>query len=114
ELRPHWSYLLDSLKELGPALFDERQSKALRILRDDGATYNIYSDSSTPSHTWNMDLVPYVIGSEEWGRIEAGLLERAELFNLLLRDLYGNRELIRSGVIPPDALFCHRGFLRAC
>ncbi|WP_369855247.1 circularly permuted type 2 ATP-grasp protein [Candidatus Thalassolituus haligoni] len=114
ELRPHWSYLLDSLKELGSASFDERQTKALRILRDDGATYNIYSDSSTPSHTWNMDLVPYVIGSDEWGRIEAGLLERAELFNLLLRDLYGNRDLIRSGVIPPDALFCHRGFLRAC
>lgn len=114
ELKPHWTYLLDSINELGPKAFEDRQAKALRILRDDGATYNIYSDPNTPTHTWNLDLVPLVIGSDEWGRIEAGLMERAELFNLLLRDLYGSRDLIRHGVIPPEALFCHRGFLRAC
>lgn len=114
ELKPHWSYLLDSINELGSQAFSDRQAKALRILRDDGATYNIYSDPNSPTHTWNLDLVPMVIGSDEWGRIEAGLLERAELFNLLLRDIYGPRDLIRLGVIPPEALFCHRGFLRAC
>ena len=114
ELRPQWTYLLDSINELGPDAFADRQNKALRILRDDGATYNIYSDPNSASHTWNLDLVPFVIGSDEWGRIEAGLLERAELFNLLLRDIYGSRDLIRLGVIPPETLFAHRGFLRAC
>ena len=42
------------------------------------------------------------------------LLERSELFNLILRDLYGPRNLIRHGVLPPEALFSHGGFLRAC
>lgn len=115
DLKPHWTYLLDSISELGPKAFADRQSKALRILRDDGATYNIYSDpNASGSHTWNLDLVPFVLSSDEWGRIEAGLLERAELFNLLLRDIYGSRDLVRLGVIPPEALFAHRGFLRAC
>ncbi len=92
----------------------EREQKARRILRDDGATYNIYSGDGSPSSSWELDPVPYIIGSEDWARIEAGLLERSELFNLILRDLYGPRTLLRHGLLPPEALFSHGGFLRAC
>ncbi len=114
ELKPHWVNLLESFENMGPETYRDRASKAQRILRDDGATYNIYSDQKGPSHTWGLDLVPSLITSEEWSKIEAGLIERSELFNLLLKDIYGPRDLIRLGVIPPEALFCHRGFLRAC
>ncbi len=114
-VKSHWQYLLESLQTLGKEALTDRQSKALRILRDDGATYNMYSEEhSSPNLTWGLDLVPSLISSEEWGTIEAGLLERAEVLNLLLKDIYGPRELIRTGVIPPEALFCHAGFLRAC
>lgn len=113
-IKPHWQGLLDNLEQLGAATFTERQQKALRILRDDGANYNIYGNADKASQTWALDLVPNVISSDEWAVIEAGLLERAELFNLLLRDIYGPRNLIRQGVIPPEALFAHAGFLRSC
>ncbi len=113
-IKPYWEPVLNSFQALGPQAFADRESKARRILRDDGATYNIYDEQQTPAHNWPLDLVPALISSEEWGRIEAGLLERAELFNLLLKDLYGNRQLIRQGVIPPEALYAHKGFLRAC
>jgi uncharacterized circularly permuted ATP-grasp superfamily protein/uncharacterized alpha-E superfamily protein len=113
-IREHWSYLLNSLKTLGSDALDDRQAKALRILRDDGATYNIYSEQASPSRTWELDLVPSLISSDEWAKIESGILERAELFNLLLKDIYGPRDLVRHGIIPPEALFCHPGFLRAC
>jgi uncharacterized circularly permuted ATP-grasp superfamily protein/uncharacterized alpha-E superfamily protein len=111
---PHWNYLLDSLEKMGPVSFADRQAKALRILRDDGATYNIYEDTASPNRTWGLDLVPSLISSEHWATIESGLVERSELFNLILKDLYGPRDLIRQGVIPPEALFAHQGFLRAC
>lgn len=114
KVREHWRYLLESLKSVGQEALTARQAKALRILRDDGATYNIYNENDAPSRTWGLDLVPALISSEEWGRVEAGLLERSELFDLLLKDIYGPRDLLRTGVIPPEALFCHRGFLRAC
>ena len=111
-LRPHWLGILDSLYGLED--MNDRQQNTQRFLRDDGATYNIYGDLNQQSTTWNLDLVPNVIGSEDWAGVESGLLERSELLNLLLRDIYGERSLIRTGVIPPEALFCHRGFLRAC
>jgi uncharacterized circularly permuted ATP-grasp superfamily protein/uncharacterized alpha-E superfamily protein len=114
EVKPHWSYLLNSLETMGASSFSTRNEKALRILRDDGASYNVYGNNSIASSTWNLDLVPSVISSESWRNIEAGIAERAEVLNYLLRDIYGPRELIRTGVIPPKALFSHRGFLRAC
>ncbi len=113
EVRPSWQYLLDSLAGLGPAELAERQQKVQRILRDDGATYNIY-DTLQRDHTWPLDLVPWVIDSGEWSHIEAGLLERAELYNLVLRDLYGERELITRGILPPEVVVGHKGFLRPC
>ncbi|MFA7555432.1 MAG: circularly permuted type 2 ATP-grasp protein [Spongiibacteraceae bacterium] len=115
-IKQHWKYVLDGFKGLGPEAVAGRQAKAQRILRDDGASYNINSDYSSQSapRTWGLDLVPSLISSEDWAVIEAGLLERAELFNLLLKDIYGPRHLIRQGVIPPEALFSHKGFLRAC
>ena len=98
-IKPQWEYLLNSLRNLGPEVMAERAQKVRRILRDDGATFNIYgSDASASSSSWQLDPVPHIIGSEDWGQIEAGLLERAELFNLLLRDLYGPRTLLSRGV----------------
>ncbi len=113
-IKPEWEYMLGSLRDLGAEVLREREQKARRILRDDGATYNIYSGDGSPSSSWELDPVPYIIGSEDWARIEAGLLERSELFNLILRDLYGPRTLLRHGLLPPEALFSHGGFLRAC
>ncbi len=111
-MKDHWQHLLDGLKTLGVKGIQERHLKAERILRDDGATYN--SGSAKLSKTWQLDPVPVLLGSEEWGFIEEGLLERTELLNLILKDLYGERELIRHGVIPPELVFSHPGFLRAC
>ncbi|NVK42406.1 MAG: circularly permuted type 2 ATP-grasp protein [Oceanospirillaceae bacterium] len=112
-MRSHWQYLLDSLQQLGGETLQERQLKAERILRDDGATYTLASDTLN-SRTWGLDPVPLLLDSEEWSQIETGLSERAELLNLLLADIYGPRELIRCGILPPELIFSHQGFLRPC
>ncbi len=112
-IRPYWRYLLHSLEALGQDTIEQRQKKARRILRDDGATYKIY-DEPDANQSWQLNPVPLLINSDEWNQIETGLIERAELFNLLLQDIYGDRKLIRQGVIPPELLFSHQGFLRPC
>jgi uncharacterized circularly permuted ATP-grasp superfamily protein/uncharacterized alpha-E superfamily protein len=112
-IRPAWQYVFESLGGMGQRELIERQTKASRILRDDGATYNIYNDDRT-DRTWPLDLVPWIIDSSEWLAIEAGLQERAELFNLILSDLYGPREIIARGLLPPEVIFSHKGFLRPC
>jgi uncharacterized circularly permuted ATP-grasp superfamily protein len=112
-IRPHWRYLLHSLQTLGHDAIEDRQRKTRRILRDDGATYKIY-DEPDANQSWQLNPIPLLINSDEWSQIETSLIERAELFNLLLQDIYGERKLVRQGVIPPELLFSHHGFLRPC
>lgn len=112
-VRPAWEYIFGSLGGLGGEELAQRQIKAARILRDDGATYNVYN-SEKNDRAWPLDLVPWIIDSNEWLDIEAGLQERAELFNLILGDIYGDRELVARGILPPELIFGHKGFLRAC
>ncbi len=112
-VREHWQYLLGSLQQLGPDSVAERQKTVRRILRDDGATYNDYSVNET-ARPWTLDPIPLLIDSQEWGTIEAGVRERAELLNLVFRDLYSERTLLKHGVIPPQLIFSHPGFLRPC
>ncbi|GAB3371200.1 circularly permuted type 2 ATP-grasp protein [Spongiibacter taiwanensis] len=113
EIREHWHYPMQVLRSMGPEALLERQRTAKRILRDDGASYSP-GDQLNISHTWNLDLLPLILSSQEWEVIENALRERAELLNLILDDLYGERNLIKHRVIPPAAVYGHPGFLRAC
>ena len=63
---------------------------------------------------WALDPVPVLLASHEWAGVEIGVIQRAELLNLVLTDLYGPRELLRRGLLPAELVFGHAGFLRQC
>jgi len=114
KVRPHWEPLMRALHELGPYEVGRRHMEALKLLRENGVTYNVYGDPDGASRPWQLDPVPLLIAGDEWYGIEAGLLQRAELLNLILADLYGPRELIKKGLLPLELVYNHGGFLRAC
>jgi uncharacterized circularly permuted ATP-grasp superfamily protein/uncharacterized alpha-E superfamily protein len=60
-----------------------------------------------------LDPLPAVLPSEEWSTIERAVIQRTELLNLVLADLYGPRALIRTGVIPAELVYADPGFVRA-
>jgi uncharacterized circularly permuted ATP-grasp superfamily protein/uncharacterized alpha-E superfamily protein len=114
EVRPHWQYFLDALRNLSPADIEERCREAGRLVRDNGVTYNLNGDDRGMSRPWELDLIPLLIRSEEWAGLERGLMQRAELFNLILLDLYGPRDLIRRGLLPPELIDGYRDYLLPC
>jgi len=111
--RPHWEPLLRSMGNLSNEEMLDRQRRAQRILREDGATYNLTSDPLTPS-VWSLDLIPNIIPTDEWLATEQGLAQRSTLFDLILKDIYGPQELLKNGIIPSEIIFSHPGFLRQC
>ena len=111
-VRPHWSYLFGALSQLGGAELDRRQRSIERLLHDDGATY--LAPGEPVPRRWELDPVPLLLSSDEWRTIELGIAQRADLWELVLTDLYGPRDLVHRGLIPPELVFGHPGFLRAC
>lgn len=114
KVRPHWEYMIRALRTLGMEELERRGAEAAKLLRENGVSYNVYGDPAGQTRPWQLDPVPLLVSSEEWGLIESGLQERAELLNLILADIYGPRELIRKGLLPIELIYNHGGFLRAC
>ncbi len=112
--RPHWRNLISSFETLGREELANRWENGRRIIREHGVTYNVYGDPQGMDRPWELDMVPLLIPPDEWRSLEAGLVQRAKLFNLILSDLYGPQRLLRDGLIPPALVFGNPGFLRSC
>src|ERR1019366_3235671 len=61
---------------------------------------------------WPIDPVPLLVPHQEWRYIEAGIIQRAELLNLILQDIYGEHRLVSNGDLPASLLFANPAFLR--
>ena len=113
-LRPHWRYLISAMEALGLPQLSERAEDVRRQLYENGVTYNVYGQALGAARLWPLDPLPMLVTSAEWSRIEQGLIQRAELLNLVLADIYGAGRLMRDGLLPYDLILAHPGFLRPC
>ena len=113
-VRPHWLPLVQGLERLGREGIQERSESALQLLREHGVTYNVHADGESAERRWELDILPQVISAEEWARLEAGLVQRTRLLNLVLVDIYGPQHLLQEGLLPPAMLHANPGFLRCC
>lgn len=111
-LRGHWHHVGSALTALGTDELLRRQRDVHRLLEADGATYRILSNER--AQAWKLDALPLLLSSEEWGTIEDGVIQRAVLLDLVLRDLYGEQKLLQRAVIPPEVVFRHSGFMPPC
>jgi len=110
----NWDKLLDNLSNIGAKQLKDKQVEIDWLLAENGVTYNVYNDPKGLNRPWKLNIVPFIIQKKEWEFIEKGIQQRSEVLNLLLKDIYGKRELIKKGIVPFEVVFSHRGFLRAC
>ena len=114
EPRPHWQVVVEALENLGARELAHCWQQARRMIHENGVTYNVYGDPQGMERPWELDPVPRVIGPAEWAGVEAALAQRARLLNALLADVYGPQRLLADGLLPPELVFAHPGFLRPC
>ena len=113
-INPNWDKLLNNLTQMGTDNLLDKQKEIDWLMEENGVTYNVYNDPKGMHRSWDLNIVPFLIHQKEWETIEKGITQRAELLNLILKDIYGERELIKNGIIPQEVIFAHRGFLRQC
>lgn len=111
-LNEPWAQVAPVLDRLGQRELIRRRDQAARLLADDGVEYQVSAGPSGIEQRWELDPVPVLLSSSQWAEIERGAIQRAELLNLVLTDLYGPRDLLRRGLVAPELVFGHPGFLR--
>ena len=112
--RPHWQPFINAIQNMGSNELERCRQDARLLLRENGVTYNVHGDPNGLHRPWELDPVPLLLNESDWKNIESGLKQRAELFNLILDDLYGPQNLIKQGLLPLELVYNHAGFLRPC
>ena len=65
-----------------------------------------------PSGRWPLSHLPLLIDEADWKQLSAGIAQRAELFELVLRDIYGEGRLVAEGALPAAAIAGSPEYLR--
>jgi uncharacterized circularly permuted ATP-grasp superfamily protein/uncharacterized alpha-E superfamily protein len=112
--RAHWRTLLDSLAHEAPDVMRKRTESVQRQVRENGVTYNVYTDDKGMQRPWDLNVLPMILPHDEWAGIEAAVIQRATLMNRILIDVYGEQKMLEERLLPPALIHGHAGFLRPC
>ena len=104
-IRPAYSALSTWLHEVPPELLERRRREAELLFRRIGITFAVYGEADAQERLIPFDVIPRVLAAAEWARLESGLIQRVKAINLYINDIYGNREILRAGVVPEELVF---------
>lgn len=107
-----WSWLPDGADVPTDEQLAAARAETAAMLADRGVTYGAHA-TADDAESWRLDPSPVVVEESEWTRLDAAVAQRAQVLDLLLADLYGERRLLATGVLPPEVVLAHPGFLRA-
>ena len=93
------------LRDAAPDVLATRRSQAELFFRRIGITFAVYGDDQSTERLIPFDIIPRVLTKPEWTILEAGLRQRVTALNMFLADLYGPRECIKAGIVPPDLIY---------
>ncbi|KQP07754.1 hypothetical protein ASF28_11570 [Methylobacterium sp. Leaf99] len=108
--RAAWTRVLDRLGDLTEVDIAARFVSAVRHIRDTGISYRIYGDKR--DHAWPLGSLPFVVEAADWQDLSAGIVERAELMEAILADIYGPGRLVADGLLPAAVVAGSPEFMR--
>lgn len=131
-VRDGWAGLATGLQTFLADDLRRAQWEVARLLEDDGVTYTpgpasavTFADAvATPPgrpakpspltepEPWRLDPLPLLLPEREWSGLEAGVVQRAELLDAIVADLYGSQRLLATGQLPVPAVLDHEEYLR--
>jgi uncharacterized circularly permuted ATP-grasp superfamily protein/uncharacterized alpha-E superfamily protein len=109
--RAPWTRLLTQLAMAAPEAVAERFAAADRRVRNRGMSYRVRGEAA--ERVWPLSRLPLLIPTAEWRQIENGLVQRAELIERVLADVYGEGKLVAEGALPAAALTGSPDFITA-
>ena len=108
-----WGQFFSCVATDGQGALGQRAASLARQVRDNGVTYNVYTDEGGPQRPWSLDLFPLIVSAASWQQIETGVIQRMRLLEGVMADVYGEQKLLEKGLLPPALVQGHPGYLRA-
>jgi uncharacterized circularly permuted ATP-grasp superfamily protein len=101
--------LHEALRPLSGADLRARADSLARGFLERGVTF----DYEGREHPFPLDIVPRVVGGDEWDVIERGVIQRVHAIEAFLADIYGPAQALADGVVPRSVVVTSTHFQRA-
>ena len=79
-----------------------------------GVRFGVYKNGVFNEQLFPFDPIARVIPQNEWKFLEAGLIQRVKALNLFLADIYSDKSIVKSGVVPEEFIYSSKGYLPQC
>ena len=113
-VRPHYSGFDRWLQQQPAELMAARRDEAEMIFRRVGITFAVYGakdeEGAGTERLIPFDLIPRIIPSDEWARMQQGLAQRVTALNRFLHDVYHDQEIMKAGIVPAEQILHNAQF----
>jgi uncharacterized circularly permuted ATP-grasp superfamily protein len=112
--RPGFEALARWLDETPPVELERRHQSAEAAFRSLGITFAVYGDQDASERIIPFDIIPRIFSADEWDRLSAGLEQRVTAINAFIDDIYGDRKILKDGIVPADIVLANPQFCIPC
>ncbi|MBQ0064896.1 MAG: circularly permuted type 2 ATP-grasp protein [Firmicutes bacterium] len=92
----------------------EQQSKINHLLKRYGVKFGIYKNNTFHEQLFPFDCIPRIITKEDFDYLNKGLIQRVDALNAFLDDIYGEKRIVKDGIIPTEFIYSSSGYLVEC
>jgi uncharacterized circularly permuted ATP-grasp superfamily protein/uncharacterized alpha-E superfamily protein len=112
QIRPVWLPFVEYLAQRSPKQLQQDFLRGDQYLRDAGVFFREYDEGPATERDWPLSHIPLLIEESEFQHISASLIERADLLETVVADLYGENELVAQGHLPAELIADNPEWLR--
>jgi uncharacterized circularly permuted ATP-grasp superfamily protein/uncharacterized alpha-E superfamily protein len=106
-----WQAAFEELIAAGQGDLAVVRDRIQHQVNDIGTSFRLANESE--ERQWPVSPIPLLIAERDWRPIADAVIQRAELAELVLADIYGPQRLIASGMLPAAALTGSLHYLRS-
>ena len=112
KIRSQYDIINNYLKATSPESLYKKEELTRQLFMSQGVTFTVYNDEQGIEKIFPFDIIPRIITSKEWDKIDRGIKQRLKALNLFIKDIYHDQFILKDGVIPADLIYSCPNYLR--
>jgi len=110
-IRSHYLKFTDIIKSLSKGDLSKKADFSSQLFLNQGVTFTVYNNSKGTEKIFPYDIIPRIITSKEWLKVESGIKQRIKALNLFIKDTYSSQFIYKDGIVPFQQILASNDYL---
>lgn len=109
--RKNYSFLAKNIQNTSKNDLFLKSARAKKAFLSLGITFKVYNDIEEEERIIPFDIIPRIITTKEWKKLEKGLIQRTQALNLFIQDIYNGANILKDKIIPKEFIYLSDSYL---